>query len=79
MAFSAKLTVEGERQGSVFLNGLGVGHHRLADIGRNLELAFETVDKNLKVKFAHAGKNRLPRLLILAELACRILCGKSLH
>src|SRR5207253_3960287 len=38
-----------------------VGHLRTADARLNVELAFETVDDDLKVQLAHAGNDDLAR------------------
>src|ERR1700674_1491952 len=45
-------------------NGLAIGHLRLADIGLDLELALHAIDDDLEVQLAHAGDQRLPRLLV---------------
>src|SRR6056297_2093864 len=43
-------------------NRLAVGHLRRADVGLDLELAFQAVDQNVEVQLAHALHDRLSRL-----------------
>ena len=45
-------------------NRLAVGNLRAADVGVDAELAHEAVDDDLEVKLAHAGDQRLARLLV---------------
>ena len=40
-------------------DGLAVGHHGLAHVGLDLELAHHAVDDDLEVQLAHAGDDRL--------------------
>src|SRR6185312_12206439 len=47
-------------------NRLAIGHLRLADVGLDLELALHAVDDDLEVQLAHAGDDRLTRLLVRA-------------
>jgi len=79
VALAAQLSVELEVLDGARRDRLDVAHHRLARVGRALELALEAVDEDFQVQLAHAGKDRLARLLVLAELAGRVLGGERLH
>ena len=50
--------------GAASLDRLAVGDLGLADVGVDLELALQAVDDDLEVELAHAGDDRLPRLLV---------------
>src|SRR5690606_30849713 len=49
-------------------DGLAVGDLRLAHVGLDLELALEAVHDDLEVELAHAGDDRLARLLVGGHL-----------
>src|SRR5450759_383171 len=59
-------------------DGLPVGHLRFADVGLDLELPAHPVHQHVEVQFAHAGDDRLPGLLVLADLEGRVLLGQAL-
>ena len=48
-------------------DGLAVGDLRLADVGRDAELAHEAVDDDLEVQLAHAGDDDLAGLVVGAH------------
>ena len=48
-------------------------HLGLADVGLDLELSLHPVDQDLEVQLAHAGDDRLPRLLVGAHPEGRVL------
>src|SRR5215211_7527787 len=60
-------------------NGLAVSYLRTADVRVHSELAQEPVDDDLEVKFAHAGDDGLPRLLVAAHGEGRVLLGETLE
>jgi hypothetical protein len=66
----------------VLLDGLRIvsryAHLRLADVRLDLELAPHAVDEDVEVQLAHAGDDRLPGLLVGADLEGRVLLGEAL-
>ena len=58
-------------------DGLAVGHHGLAHVGLDLELAHHAVDDDLKVQFAHAGDDGLVGLGIGLDLEGGIFLGQA--
>ena len=60
------------------LDGLLVGHLRLADVGLDLELATHPVDQNIEVKLAHTADDGLAGLVVLVDLEGRVLFGQLL-
>ena len=60
-------------------DGLAVGDLRLADVGRDLELADHAVDEHVEVQLAHAGDQRLAGLLVGLDAEGRVLLGEALE
>ena len=58
---------------------LPIGDLRLADVGRDLELADHAVDEHVEVKLAHAGDERLGRLLVRLDAEGRVLLREALE
>ncbi len=65
--------------GHRLLDRLAVGDLGLADVGVDLELALEAVDDDLQVQLAHAGDDRLPRLLVGEGAERGVLVGELLQ
>ena len=59
--------------------GLAVGDLRAADVRVDLELAQQAVDDDLEVELAHAGDQRLARLLVARHPERRVLLGETLQ
>ena len=59
--------------------GLAVRDLRAADVRVDVELALEAVDDDLEVQLAHAGDERLARLLVGRDAEGRILLGEALQ
>ena len=60
-------------------DGLAVGDLRLADVGRDLELADHPVDEHVEVQLAHAGDEGLAGLLVRLDAERRVLLGQALQ
>ena len=60
-------------------DGLAVGDLGLADVGGDLELADHAVDEHVEVQLAHAGDQRLARLLVRLDAEGRVLLGEALE
>ncbi len=60
------------------LDGLPVGHLRLAHVGVHLELPEHAVHQHLEVQFAHAADDGLAGLLIGVHLEGGVLLGERL-
>ena len=58
---------------------LAVGDLRLADVGRDLELADHAVHEDVEVQLAHAGDQGLARLLVRLDAEGRVLLGQALE
>ena len=58
---------------------LAIRHLRLADVGRDLELAHHAVDEHVEVQLAHAGDERLAGLLVGVDAEGRVLLGQALE
>ena len=58
---------------------LPVGDLWATDVRVDRELAHEAVDDDLEVQLAHAGDQRLPRLLVRADAERRVLFGETLE
>ncbi len=61
------------------LDGLPVGHLRLADVGVHLELPQHAVHQHLEVQFAHAADDGLAGLLVGVHLEGGVLLGEGLQ
>jgi hypothetical protein len=57
---------------------LPVRHLRLTDVRLDVELAAHAVDEDVEVQLAHAGDDRLPGLLVVADAEGRVLLGQAL-
>ena len=60
-------------------DGLAVGDLRLADVGRDLELADHPVDEHVEVQLTHARDERLGRLGVGVDPEGRVLLGEALQ
>ena len=58
---------------------LAVGDLRLADVRRHLELAHHAVHEDVEVQLAHAGDQRLARLLVRLDAEGGVLLGQALE
>src|SRR5207247_8476359 len=58
---------------------LAVGDLRSTDVCVDVELALETVDDDLQVELAHAGDQRLARILVGTHAEGRILLREALE
>ena len=58
---------------------LAVGDLRLADVGRDLELAHHAVDEHVEVQLAHARDEGLARLRVGLDAEGRVLLGEALE
>ena len=61
-------------------DGLAVGDLRLADVGRDLELADHPIDEHVEVQLtAHAGDEGLRGLQVGVDAEGRVLLGQTLE
>ena len=61
------------------LDGLAVGHLRLANVGADVELTDQSVDEDLEVELAHPGDDRLAGLFVGVNPERRVLLRETLE